>query len=178
MLRWILPWITILIAPATAVAFEIDSPSFTDKGVIPVRHTCQGADLSPALHWRGAPAESQSLALIVDDPDAPDPAHPRTIWTHWLLYNLPPNSAGLPEGIAPENLPSGSLQGKNDWRQTGYRGPCPPIGRHRYRFTLYALDRRLPDLRHPDRKQLLRAMRGHILATARLQGSYQKSPAP
>ncbi len=112
--------------------------------------------------------------MIVDDPDAPDPAAPRTIWVHWVLYNLPVDGAGLAEAVASAALPSGTLQGRNDWQQTGYRGPCPPIGRHRYFFKLYALDIVLSDLRSPDKADLTQAMEGHILANAVLMGTYSR----
>ena len=120
------------------------------------------------------PAGTKSLALIVDDPDAPDPAAPRMTWVHWLLYNLPPAAAGLPEGVVPAALPAGTREGINDWKRTGYGGPCPPIGRHRYFHKLYALDTLLPDLERPTKKQLEKAMQGHVLAQAELIGFYQK----
>ena len=112
--------------------------------------------------------------LIVDDPDAPDPAAPRMVWDHWLLYNLPADSKGLPEGVAPKELPAGTLEGTNSWGRTGYGGPCPPIGRHRYFHILYALDSELQDLDRPTKNQLLEAMDGHILARTELVGTYQK----
>ncbi|MGZ8215539.1 MAG: YbhB/YbcL family Raf kinase inhibitor-like protein, partial [Methylosarcina sp.] len=117
---------------------------------------------------------TQSLVLIVDDPDAPDPAAPRMTWVHWVLYNIPPSSSGLAENIAPDDLPEGTLQGKNDWQQTGYRGPCPPIGRHRYFFKLYALNTVLPDLNQPDKTRLEKAMSGHIIDQTELIGTYQR----
>ncbi|MBL8483510.1 MAG: YbhB/YbcL family Raf kinase inhibitor-like protein, partial [Rhodocyclaceae bacterium] len=108
---------------------QISSPSFSSGGSIDSRHTCEGADLSPELAWRDLPPGTQSLALIVDDPDAPDPAAPKMTWVHWVLYNLPPSASGLPEGVAREALPAGTMEGVNDWKRTGYGGPCPPIGR-------------------------------------------------
>ena len=111
------------------MALQLTSTAFAHGGEIPVRHTCEGQDASPALAWSGVPAGAKSLALIVDDPDAPDPATPRMTWVHWILYNLPPDADGLPEGAKP--LPSGALEGLNDWKRPGYGGPCPPIGRHR-----------------------------------------------
>jgi Raf kinase inhibitor-like YbhB/YbcL family protein len=122
----------------------------------------------------GVPAGAKSLVLIVDDPDAPDPAAPRMTWVHWVLYNLPTGTAELPQGIAPGALPTGTLEGLNDWKRTGYGGPCPPIGRHRYFFKLYALDKVLPDLRWPTKPMLERAMQGHVLGQATLIGTYQK----
>lgn len=153
----------------------LSSPAFSDHAPIPARYTCEGQDTSPALVWSGMPAGTQSLVLIVYDPDAPDPAHPQRIWVHWVLYNLPPDCSGLKECIAPEALPAGTLQGVNDWGRTGYGGPCPPVGRHRYYFALYALDRVLPDLGQPGRLQLLQAMQGHILAQTELIGTYQRA---
>ncbi|MBX3026004.1 YbhB/YbcL family Raf kinase inhibitor-like protein [bacterium] len=156
-------------------AFAITSPAFAPGQSIPVLHTCQGADVSPPLHWAAPPAGTRSLALIVDDPDAPDPAAPRMVFAHWLLYNLPPQAGALPAGVQPEALPAGARQGRNDFRRIGYGGPCPPIGRHRYFFKLVALDAVLPDLGAPTKTQLEEAMQGHVLATAELVGTYQKS---
>ena len=154
------------------MTLTLTSPAFTDEGDIPARHTCEGDDVSPALHWTGVPAGAKSLALIVDDPDAPDPAAPKMTWVHWVLYNLPPQTAGLPQGIAV--LPAGTLEGTNDWQRTGYGGPCPPIGRHRYFHKLYALDTVLPDLGRPTKATLEKAMAGHILAQTELLGTYRK----
>ena len=152
----------------------LTSSAFAQGASIPKRYTCEGEDQSPPLAWSGVPAAALSLALIVDDPDAPDPAAPRMTWVHWVLYNLPPETTHLDAGIAPSALPSGTLQGRNDWKRTGYGGPCPPIGRHRYFHRLYALDARLPDLKQPTKDQLLKAMQGHVLAQAELVGTYQK----
>ena len=152
----------------------LTSTAFTHGGIIPRRHTCAGEDISPDLAWSGVPADTQSLVLLIDDPDAPDPQAPRTVWDHWVLYNLPPDVAGLPAGIHPADLPPGARQGLNSWGRTGYGGPCPPIGRHRYFHLLYALDCRLPDLGEPHKNRLLVAMDGHILARAELVGTYQK----
>ena len=153
---------------------KLSSSAFSTGGNIPVEHTCEGADLSPPLSWCDIPAGTKSLALIVDDPDAPDPAAPRMTWVHWLLYNLPPAAAGLPEGVVPAALPAGTREGINDWKRTGYGGPCPPIGRHRYFHKLYALDTLLPDLERPSKVRLEKAMQGHVLAQAELIGFYQK----
>jgi len=141
-------------------------------GDIPARFTCEGRDLSPPLVFAGAPDGTRSLALIADDPDAPDPAAPRMTWVHWILYNLPAGAGGLEEAV--KDLPDGTLEGLNDWKRTGYGGPCPPIGRHRYFFKLYALDVELPNLGAPDKARLLEAMRGHVLAQAHLVGNYEK----
>jgi Raf kinase inhibitor-like YbhB/YbcL family protein len=152
----------------------LTSAAFTAGGNIPSRYTCQGTDRSPPLEWSGVPAGTKSLVLIVDDPDAPDPAAPRMTWVHWVLYNLPPACNGLPEGVT--HLPAGALEGTNDWKRAGYGGPCPPIGRHRYFHKLYALDCVLPDLGRPTKARLEKAMHGHIVAQAELIGTYQKHP--
>jgi Raf kinase inhibitor-like YbhB/YbcL family protein len=161
-------------APFGSKAMQIASSAFADNQPIPRQHTCEGADTSPPLAFSAVPAGAKSLVLIVDDPDAPDPAAPRMTWVHWLLYNLPPTSTSLAEGVARGGLPAGTLEGLNDWRRSGYGGPCPPIGRHRYFFKLYALDRVLPDLNRPTKPLLEKAIRGHVLAEAALVGTYQK----
>lgn len=150
----------------------ITSTAFAHNGAIPKPYTCDGADTSPPLAWAAVPAGAQSLVLIVDDPDAPDPAAPQRTWVHWLLYNLPAASTGLAEGITP--LPTGTLEGINDWQRTGYGGPCPPIGRHRYFHKLYALDAVLPNLDRPSKAVLEKAMQGHILTQTELVGLYQR----
>jgi Raf kinase inhibitor-like YbhB/YbcL family protein len=156
------------------MSLTLTSVNFAAGGEIPRRHTCEGANVSPALAWTGAPAGTRSLALIVDDPDAPDPAAPRVTWVHWVVYNLPPASAGLPEATAAAALPAGAREGLNDWRHAGYGGPCPPIGRHRYFFKLYALGTELPDLGRATKADVEKAMKGHVLARAELVGTYQK----
>jgi Raf kinase inhibitor-like YbhB/YbcL family protein len=158
----------------TAMSLTLSSAAIPPNGVIPARHTCDGQDRSPPLAWAGVPANTKSLVLIVDDPDAPDPAAPKMTWVHWLLYNIPPDTPGLPEGVAAKDLPAGTRQGINDWQRTGYGGPCPSIGRHRYFHKLYALDVALPDLKPPTRAALEKAMQGHILAHAELIGVYQR----
>ena len=157
------------------MTLTLTSPAFTHNGSMPARLTCDGQDLSPELRWSGLPAGTQSLALIVDDPDAPDPAAPRMTWVHWVLYNIPPTATGLAEAVAPGDLPAGTRQGLNDWGRTGYGGPCPPIGRHRYFHKLYALDTVLPDLSKPAKAALEQAMKGHVLASTELVGTYQRS---
>jgi len=157
------------------MTFRIQSPAFSSNGNIPTLYTCDGQDISPPLSWSMAPEGTKSLLLIVDDPDAPDPAAPRMTWVHWLLYNLPPNSTGLPEKVSPAGLPAGTKEGINDWKRTGYGGPCPPIGRHRYFFKLYALDVALPDLNKPTKALLEKTMQGHVLSMAELVGTYQRS---
>jgi Raf kinase inhibitor-like YbhB/YbcL family protein len=158
----------------TTMSMTIRSPSFTHNHMIPARHTCDGADVSPPLAWSGVPAGAKSLALIVDDPDAPDPAAPERTFVHWVLYNIPPDIAGLEEGAAPDALPIGTLQGINDWSGKAYGGPCPPIGKHRYFFKLYALNTTLPHLKHPTKASLEDAMQGHVLGHAELIGLYQR----
>jgi len=152
----------------------ITSPSFTHHRMIPARHTCDGVNISPQLAWTGVPAGTKSLALIVDDPDAPDPASPKMTWVHWVLYDMPASAGGLAEGVAEKNLPAGTMQGINDWHRTGYGGPCPPIGEHRYFFKLYAMDIALADLKHPAKAALEKAMRGHVIEQAELIGLYQR----
>jgi hypothetical protein len=154
--------------------FTLTSPSFAPGAEIPTHHTCEGPDLSPTLIWSEAPAGTKSFALIVDDPDAPDPAAPQMTWVHWVLYDLPLDASELPEGVSPTALPPGTREGVNDWQRTGYGGPCPPIGRHRYFHKLYALDAALGDLGRPTKADLERAMAGHVLARAEVMGTYQK----
>ena len=158
------------------MALALASPAFADGGTIPPEFTCQGSDRSPPLVWSGVPAAARSLVLIVDDPDAPDPAAPKMTWVHWLLYNIPPAAGALAEAVPPRQLPPGTLEGTNDWKRTGYGGPCPPIGEHRYFHKLYAIDTVLPDLARPTKDVLERAMRGHVLARAELIGTYRKTP--
>jgi len=152
----------------------IHSSAFQNEGEIPALYTCEGKDVSPALELSGAPAGARSLALVVHDPDAPDPKAPRMDWVHWVLYNLPADAKGLPQGVSEPALPAGTLPGLNDWKRAGYDGPCPPIGRHRYFFEVYALDTTLPDLGTPTRERLERAMAGHVIEKAQLVGTYQK----
>ena len=154
------------------MTLRMTSPSFAHEGEIPSKHTCEGGDVSPALHWTGVPPAAKSLALVIDDPDAPDPRAPKMTWVHWVVYDLPPTLAGLAEGV--RDLPGGVRQGRNDWKETGYRGPCPPVGRHRYIHKLFALDVVLPDLGEPDEAALAHAMKGHILAQTTLIGTYAK----
>ncbi len=151
---------------------RLTSTAFTHQGSIPTVYTCEGKDISPPLVWTDVPAGAKSLALIVDDPDAPDPAAPKLTWVHWVLYNLPAASGGLSEGS--KTLPEGTKEGVNDWKRTGYGGPCPPIGRHRYFHKLYALDAVLPDLKQPTKAKLEGAMKGHVIGEAQLMGTYQK----
>ena len=150
---------------------KLESPAFAANGRIPAQHTCEGQDVSPALAWSGVPTSSKSLALVVDDPDAPDSAAPKNTWVHWVIYDLPPTTSGLAEGAA---LPAGARTGRNDWKRARWNGPCPPIGRHRYFFKLYALDTTLGNLHEPTKAQLEAAMKKHVIAQAQLVGTYQK----
>lgn len=161
-------------AGVTAAGMSLRSDAFEAGEEIPRTYTCEGEDLSPPLRWSGVPAAAQSLALVVADPDAPDPAKPKRTWVHWVLVDLPPGDGALPAGVPADRLPPGTRVGKNDWERADYGGPCPPIGRHRYFHTLYALDTRLPALRSPTRAELEKAIAGHVLARAELIGTYQK----
>ena len=156
------------------MALLLSSPAFADFGAIPSKYTCEGADISPPLNWVAAPPGTKSFALIVDDPDAPDPRAPKMTWVHWVVQNIPADVQGLPEGAARSAMPRGAAQGMNDWKRAGYGGPCPPIGTHRYFHKLYALDTVLSGLARPTKAQLLHAMEGHVLAEAQLVGTYQK----
>jgi len=156
------------------MSLTLTSKAFSNQSSIPAQYTCEGKNISPPLSWSGVPGDTRSLALIVDDPDAPDPAAPKTIWTHWVLYNLPASDGTLREGTKAADLPQGTREGTNDWKRTGYGGPCPPIGRHRYYFRLFALDLVLPDLGQPSRAKLLASMEGHVVVSCELMGTYQK----
>jgi Raf kinase inhibitor-like YbhB/YbcL family protein len=155
-----------------AMTLKLTSAAFADGGAIPGKYTCEGQDVSPPLAWAGVPANAKSLVLVVDDPDAPDPAAPKMTWVHWVLYNIPPGPGSLAEGV--RRLPPGTLEGSNDWGRTGYGGPCPPIGRHRYFYKLYALDAALPNLGQVTKAQLEAAMKPHVIAHTQLVGTYQK----
>jgi Raf kinase inhibitor-like YbhB/YbcL family protein len=156
------------------MGLALTSPAFAPDGAIPTLFTCEGSDVSPPLEWTGVPDGTRGLVLIVDDPDAPDPTAPRMTWVHWVLYGIPPDARSLPEGVASAGLPAGTREGLNDWKRTGYGGPCPPIGRHRYYHKLYALDAELPDLGVPTKAAVEAAMKGHVLAEAVLMGTYEK----
>jgi len=158
----------------TSMTLQLTSPAFSANGTIPQLYTCDGDDISPPLTWRDLPPGAKSLALIVDDPDAPDPRAPKRTWVHWLLYNLPVGTDSLEENVGATGPPAGTWSGLNDWGRPSYGGPCPPIGRHRYFFKLYVLDIRLPDLGQPRKDELLQAMQDHILARAELVGTYQR----
>ena len=157
------------------VALALTSTAFSHGRPIPRDHTCQGDDTSVPLAWSGVPPGTKSLALIVDDPDAPDPAAPKMTWVHWVIYDIPPDATGLPAGVTGAALPRGTREGVNDWKRTGYGGPCPPIGRHRYFHKLYALGAVLGDLKQPTKAQLEAAMQHHVLDRAELIGTYEKT---
>ncbi len=145
--------------------FDLISSDFSAGSAIPSAHTCDGGNVSPALSWSGAPEATISYALIVDDPDAPGGT-----FVHWVLGGIPATTQELPRGLA--TLPEGAFNGKNDTGETGYFGPCPPSGKHRYYFRLYALDKQLQGMNQPTKKQLLNAMDGHVLAIGTLMGTY------
>lgn len=157
------------------MSFTITSPAFAENGTIPKRHTGEGEDLSPSLQWSGAPSGTKEFALICDDPDAPV-AEP---WVHWVIYKIPGSSKGLPEGVpAQERLrePAGALQGLNTWPKLGYNGPMPPSGHgwHRYFFKLYALGASVNLGPRATKKDLLAAMKGHVLGEAQVVGRYKR----
>ena len=152
----------------------LTSPNFENQGDIPQKFTCDGKDVSPALSWSSAPEGTKTFALIVDDPDAPDPKNPRMTWVHWVVYNIPSTAGSIPEEATEENLPKGTRQGLNDWKNANYGGPCPPIGKHRYFHKLYALDTELTGLQNPTKDELLHAMKGHVLEEAELIGLYSR----
>jgi Raf kinase inhibitor-like YbhB/YbcL family protein len=161
---------------------RLSSSAFAHGKSIPAVYTrCDGEDLSPPLTWSGVPLNTNSLALIVDDPDAPDPLKPKTTWVHWVLYNIPPTVHALEDSITAGKLQSsmvyrGALEALNDWKQPGYGGPAPPIGTHRYFFKLYALDTVLPNLGpNANKNDLIQAMDGHILGEAEWMGKYKKA---
>lgn len=160
---------------AYGAPFQLASSAFGPRESIPPRYTCDGADISPPLRWSGAPPGTRNFALIITDPDAPDPKHPLMTWIHWVVYNLPASTHELRPGKS-LHLPAGTASGLNSWGKRGYGGPCPPIGRHRYVFRLYALDTHLGFDHPPSRAILLQAMHGHILAAARLTGLYAHKP--
>ena len=156
------------------MSLTITSSAFDHEGEIPSRFTCDGADRSPPLAWSGAPSGTKSFALVVDDPDAPDPKAPKMTYVHWVLYDIPATVTSLAEAVDVNRDATGTREGMNDWKRTGYGGPCPPIGRHRYFHKLYALDTLIGDLGTPTAKDLAEAMRGHILGEAVLMGTYQR----
>ena len=156
------------------MTLTLKSTAFADGGEIPSKYTCEGRDIAPPLEWENVPVNTRSLVLIVDDPDAPDPEAPKMTWVHWVLYNIPPTTRSLPEGATSKALPPGTREGLNDWKRTGYGGPCPPIGRHRYFHKLYALDTVLSEP-GPTKADIEAAMSGHVIAESEFIGTYKKS---
>ena len=156
--------------PQTATTMKLHSTAFSPNSLIPFQHTCDGQDISPPISWDSPPAGAKSLVLICDDPDAP-----RGSFLHWVLYDLPPLAHQLPSGVPKQpKLPTGGVQGKNDFGNLGYGGPCPPSGSHRYVFKLYALDKQLNLQPGATKAQVLKTMEGHIMATAELIGRYAR----
>jgi len=158
------------------MTLALESSAFTPMGEIPATYTCDGEDGAPPLRWSGAPPGTRSFVLIVDDPDAPDPAAPKRTYVHWVLYDIPADATSLAERVTAAGLPAGTREGVNDWDKSGYGGPCPPIGRHRYFFKLFALDRMLGDLGRARKADVERAMQGHVLERTELVGTYQHPP--
>jgi Raf kinase inhibitor-like YbhB/YbcL family protein len=156
------------------MTLKVTSSAFQQGGPIPAQYTCEGNDISPPLAWAGLPNNTKSVAMIVDDPDAPDPAKPQRVYVHWVVYNMPAQTTTLPENASKSGMPAGALQGKNDWGKAEYGGPCPPIGRHRYFFKLYALDTTLA-LKAATKADFEKAVKGHIVDSGELMGTYQKA---
>jgi Raf kinase inhibitor-like YbhB/YbcL family protein len=166
--------VTAAAAGAGPMAFTLRSSAFASGAEIPRRYTCEGEDVSPPLAWSDPPAGTRSFALVVDDPDAPDPKAPQRTWVHWVVYDIPADARALAEGAGGGALPAGGRSGRNDWGRADWGGPCPPIGRHRYFHKLYALDVELGDLATPRKAALESAIEGHVLARAELVGTYEK----
>ena len=156
------------------MTLKVTSPAFTQGGSIPTQYTCEGKNVSPPLSWSGLPSNAKSVALIVDDPVAPVPAKPQRVYVHWVVYNISSQTTSFAENASKSGM-AGSVQGKNDWGKAEYGGPCPPIGRHRYFFKLYALDTMLTGLKDATKADLERAMKGHIVDSGELMGTYQKT---
>jgi Raf kinase inhibitor-like YbhB/YbcL family protein len=156
------------------MTLKVTSSAFQQGGSIPAQYTCEGDDISPPLAWAGLPNNTKTIAMIVDDPDAPDPAKPQRVYVHWVVYNMPAQTTSLPENASKSGMPAGALQGKNDWGKAEYGGPCPPIGRHRYFFKLYALDTTL-GLKAATKADFEKAVKGHIVDSGELMGTYQKA---
>ena len=155
------------------MSLTITSPAFGHDGSIPAVYTCDGEDISPELNWSDIPGNTKSLVLILDDPDAPDPAAPKMTWVHWVLYNIPATAAGLAERINEGKCPATTLQRLQHWIRQGYGCPCSPTGRPRYFHKLYALDSLLPDLGQPTKAEVEAAMEGHVIEKVVLMGTYQ-----
>lgn len=153
--------------PDAPKSLRVESTAFKQSGEIPKKYTCEGEDAQPPLSFGGVPAQAKSLVLIVDDPDAP-----AGIWVHWVVYNMPPSTVRLEEAAS---LPAGAVAGVNDFGKPAWGGPCPPSGRHRYYFKLYALDAMLPTLDKATKAAVEKAMHGHVIARGELMGTYKKS---
>lgn len=152
------------------MSIKVTSTAFEEGTIIPAKYTCDGDDVSPPLAWKGVPEDAESIALICDDPDAP-----MGTWVHWVVWNMPADKTGLEEGIASDRtLPDGTRQGMTDFKKTGYGGPCPPSGTHRYYFKVYALDTKLDIDGDSKKSGLVEAMEGHILAEGRIMGKYKR----
>lgn len=147
---------------------HLSSPAFEHNALMPSRFTCDGFDVSPPLLIGDAPADTVSFVLLVDDPDAPDPAAPKMVWDHWVLWNIDPATSEIAEG----SIPSGAVQGTNSWGRTDYGGPCPPIGIHRYFFKLIALDTTLSLAPSATKADVEASIEGHVLARTELIGTY------
>jgi Raf kinase inhibitor-like YbhB/YbcL family protein len=160
---------------ASPATLTVTSTAFSPNGSIPVKYTCEGPGVSPPLEIGGVPAGAKSVVLIVEDPDAPDPAKPTRVVTHWVAYNIPPNTSTLAENASKSGLPSGAAQGLNEKNAVGYMGPCPPIGAHRYFFKVSALDTVLTGLNKPKKADVAAAMKGHVVGSGELIGTYQKT---
>lgn len=156
------------------MSLKLWSKAFGHGGEIPRRYTCDGKNISPPLEWSGIPQGTRSLVLVIDDPDAPDPAAPLMTWVHWLLFNIPPTENGLPEAVGASHLPAGTCVGTNSGKRNAYSGPCPPVGRHRYFHKLYALDTVLDNSGIHDVDDLERAMSGHIIAETEFFATYAR----
>jgi Raf kinase inhibitor-like YbhB/YbcL family protein len=155
------------------VKLTLSSSAFAAHGAMPSKYSCEGQNVSPPLAWSGAPPATKSFALIVQDPDAPDPAAPTKVVTHWVVYDLPASTTAIAEGGA--DLPTSARQGKNEKGEPNYMGPCPPKGSHRYFFKLYAIDSVLPALDGSKEKEIEQAIQGHVVGSGELVGTYQKS---
>lgn len=160
-------FISIFFVTTQSFGLTLTSSDFQANGSIPSQYTCEGKNLSPALSWQNAPNKTQSYAIILDDPDAPNGT-----WNHWIIFNIPATTQSLTR--AQSTFPAGTLLGKNSWQHTHYDGPCPPSGTHHYYFQLYALDKALNLATGATKADVLQAMKNHVLATSSLMGTYSK----
>jgi Raf kinase inhibitor-like YbhB/YbcL family protein len=169
------PQVATTAASTAATTLNLSSPAFVANGSIPTKYTCEGAGVSPPLAWSRAPSSTKSFALIVEDPDAPDPAKPTRVVSHWVAYNIPATTTALAENASKTGMPAGSAQGVNEGNKPFYMGPCPPIGSHRYFFKLYAIDTVLTGLKNPKKANLQQAIQKHVVDSTQLIGTYQKA---